>query len=94
MTRCSLLGIWFVTTAMALAGMASSAAAQDMTFGEEEVATVPQAPTEGPPSPQLSEALRLTEGRHPKDLRELRELAAAQEPDLLRWIPAGTKEAA
>ncbi len=43
---------------------------------------------------RLSEALRLTEGRHPKDLRELRELAAAQEPDLLRWIPAGTKEAA
>ena len=43
---------------------------------------------------RLSEALRLTGGRHPKDLRELRELAAAQEPDLLRWIPAGTKEAA
>lgn len=43
---------------------------------------------------RLSEALRLTEGRHPKDLRELKRLAAAQEPDLLRWIPAGTKEAA
>lgn len=43
---------------------------------------------------RLSEALRLTEGRHPKDLRELKMLAATQEPDLLRWIPASTKEAA
>lgn len=43
---------------------------------------------------RLSEALRLTEGRHPKDLRELKRLAATQEPDILRWIPAGTKEAA
>ena len=43
---------------------------------------------------QLSEALRLTEGRHPKDLDDLKQLAAAQEPDLLRWIPAGPTMAA
>jgi len=43
---------------------------------------------------RLSEALRLTEGRHPKDMRELKMLAATQEPDLFRWIPASTKEAA
>ena len=43
---------------------------------------------------RLSEALRLTEGCHPRDLRELRKLAAVQEPDLLRWMPAGTQEAA
>ncbi|MCB9619820.1 MAG: hypothetical protein H6724_10285 [Sandaracinus sp.] len=36
---------------------------------------------------RLSEALRVTEGRHPKDLRELRRLAATLEPDLLRWAP-------
>ncbi len=43
---------------------------------------------------RLSEALRLTEGRHPRDLRELKKLASEQEPDLLRWIPAGIMEAA
>lgn len=43
---------------------------------------------------RLSEALRFTEGRHPKDLRELKKLASELEPDLLRWIPAGTMEAA
>jgi radical SAM superfamily enzyme YgiQ (UPF0313 family) len=43
---------------------------------------------------RLSEALRLTERRHPKDLRELKELAAAQEPDLLRWVPAVPAKAA
>ena len=37
---------------------------------------------------RLSEALRLTEGRHPKDLRALRRLAATLEPDLLRWAPS------
>lgn len=42
---------------------------------------------------RLSEALRLTEGRHPKDLRELRKLAVAQVPDIRRWIPAGTEDA-
>lgn len=36
---------------------------------------------------QLSEALRLTEGSHPTDLRELKRLAVTLEPDLLRWIP-------
>lgn len=60
MTRCSLLGTWMLMTAMLMAGTSSSASAQaDMSFGEEEVAVVPQAPTEGPPSPELTEALRL-----------------------------------
>ncbi len=43
---------------------------------------------------QISEALRLTEGRHPKDIRELTTLAAAQKPDIFRWIPANMHEAA
>lgn len=43
---------------------------------------------------RLSEALRLTEGRHPKSMRELRMLAAAQEPDICRWFPASLGEAA
>lgn len=37
---------------------------------------------------RLSEALRLTEGRHPRDLGRLRALADGLEPDLLRWAPA------
>lgn len=37
---------------------------------------------------QLSEALKYTEGRHPRDLRELKELAAELEPDIFRWLPA------
>lgn len=60
MTRCSLLGTWMLMTAMLMAGTSSSASAQaDMSFGEEEVAVVPQAPTESTPSPELTEALRL-----------------------------------
>lgn len=43
---------------------------------------------------QRLQAILKAVGRHPKDLGELRRLAAVQEPDLLRWIPAGTKEAA
>jgi hypothetical protein len=42
---------------------------------------------------RLSEALRLTEGRHPRDLGALRSLAATLEPDLLRWAPAGASAA-
>jgi radical SAM superfamily enzyme YgiQ (UPF0313 family) len=42
---------------------------------------------------RLSEALKITEGRHPKSLPELRRLAATLEPDLLRWMPS-TEEAA
>ena len=40
---------------------------------------------------QISEALRLTEGRHPRYLSELKQLAATLEPDMFRWIPAGTE---
>lgn len=36
---------------------------------------------------KLSEALKLTEGRHPEDIDDLRRLAATLEPDLIRWIP-------
>lgn len=43
---------------------------------------------------RLSEALRLTEGKHPRGLGELKMLAADQEPDLLRWAPIPMKEAA
>lgn len=43
---------------------------------------------------QISEALLHTEGNHPKDLGELRALAAEQEPDLFRWIPPHMQEAA
>jgi radical SAM superfamily enzyme YgiQ (UPF0313 family) len=43
---------------------------------------------------RISKALRLTEGRHPKDLGELKALAAAQDPDIFRWIPESMKEAA
>lgn len=43
---------------------------------------------------QISEALRLTEGRHPKDLGKLIALAAAQDPDIFRWIPDSVREAA
>jgi radical SAM superfamily enzyme YgiQ (UPF0313 family) len=42
---------------------------------------------------RLSDALRLTEGRHPNVLRELKLLAATLEPDLLRWTPANKLEA-
>lgn len=37
---------------------------------------------------KLSEALQATEGCHPTDIRELREIANTLEPDLLRWVPA------
>jgi radical SAM superfamily enzyme YgiQ (UPF0313 family) len=43
---------------------------------------------------RISEALSLTEGRHPSDLDQLKALAAELEPDLFRWIPKGVKEAA
>jgi radical SAM superfamily enzyme YgiQ (UPF0313 family) len=43
---------------------------------------------------RISEALRLTEGHHPKTMNELRALAADLEPDLLRWVPANAQEAA
>jgi len=43
---------------------------------------------------RISEALRLTEGRHPKDLEELKVLATTQDPDIFRWIPGSMKEAA
>lgn len=43
---------------------------------------------------RLSEALRLTQGRHPGALDELKAIAASQDPDLLRWAPARGEEAA
>jgi hypothetical protein len=43
---------------------------------------------------RLSEALRLTEGRHPNTLHELKALAAGLEPELWRWAPEPNKEAA
>ena len=43
---------------------------------------------------RLSEALRRTEGQHPRSLPALRELAASLEPDLFRWTPDGVEEAA
>ncbi|TVR00904.1 MAG: radical SAM protein [Deltaproteobacteria bacterium] len=36
---------------------------------------------------RLSEALRVTEGRHPHTIEELRSLARTLEPDLLRFVP-------
>ncbi len=43
---------------------------------------------------RISQALRLTEGRHPADLVELKALAAALDPDIFRWIPDSVREAA
>lgn len=44
---------------------------------------------------RLSEALRLTEGAHPRDLVALKVIAADLEPDVFRWVPSvGNKEAA
>ena len=43
---------------------------------------------------RISEALRLTEGHHPKDVGELKVLAAEQDPDVFRWIPDSLREAA
>lgn len=43
---------------------------------------------------RISEALRVTEGRHPERIEELREIAKGLEPDLLRWIPESLKKAA
>lgn len=37
---------------------------------------------------QLSEALRITEGAHPKHIEDLKRIATGLEPDLLRWLPA------
>lgn len=42
---------------------------------------------------RLSEALRLSEGRHPHTLDSLVALADTLEPDLFRWIPSELKEA-
>lgn len=42
---------------------------------------------------KISEALRHTEGHHPKSISELKALAATLEPDLFRWIPANMQEA-
>jgi radical SAM superfamily enzyme YgiQ (UPF0313 family) len=43
---------------------------------------------------RVAEALRLTEGRHPSQVRELRRLAARCEIDMSRWQPLPTQEAA
>ena len=43
---------------------------------------------------RLSEALALTEGRHPTSLEELRRLAADLEPSIHRWQPSGDERAA
>lgn len=43
---------------------------------------------------RLSEALKLTEGRHPRTLAALKALATTLEPDLLRWAPDATRGAA
>jgi len=36
---------------------------------------------------RISEALRITEGQHPKDISELLVLAAELEPEMARWSP-------
>lgn len=42
---------------------------------------------------RLSEALSITEGKHPKDLSDLLDIAAPLQPDLLRWAPASQQAA-
>ncbi|MFO0563986.1 MAG: B12-binding domain-containing radical SAM protein [Polyangiales bacterium] len=42
----------------------------------------------------LSEALRRTEGHHPRSLRELQRLASTLDPDRARWSPADFEEVA
>lgn len=43
---------------------------------------------------RISEALRITEGDHPKHFRELLWLAEELEPDMFRWTPKDLEEAA
>lgn len=43
---------------------------------------------------RLPEALHLTEGSHPRCMRELKQLARDFEPDIVRWIPPSMTEAA
>lgn len=41
---------------------------------------------------RLSEALRLTEGRHPSEIAELEVVARGLEPDVFRWVPSAAKQ--
>ena len=60
MIRNGLIG-WSLVAALVaqplMALTASPASAQDMSFGEEEIQERPEPPAEGPPSPELTEAL-------------------------------------